>query len=402
MPILYLAFYSYIATKLIFLPLILIVIAYCYFTNKRQFLKQYAIVFAFCILIVGVYALALKQGSTVRLSEIFTPNSPVLTEQVDAVRQITMQNPLSNVFENKMTEYLRIILTKTFDTLSFSYLFLLGDNFFALFRHGLFYILDALFLVFGLAAAYKRKAKLFFLLASLAFVAILPHVFHSASLENFAPHIVLFFPFAIILIAVGIDETLRLCKNKRLFYGTSVIIILLYSLLVLNFLNIYFFQFTLQGNFDFPTRLLAKYASLANQNGESVIIYSPAVPDVFKKYLFYTNNYNQNTVSLARLAYKTNKFNFENIQFLGCNNTIDPTKSKSLIIYDFNCGALKKSYQRLVIPRLSDGGQSYDIFNDKICTKFNHKAYPANLSISDFGIENQTAQQFCEAFITNP
>jgi hypothetical protein len=307
-----------------------------------------------------------------------------------------------NIFENKIAEYLQIIVLKTFDTTSFSYLFLMGDNFFALFRHGLFYVLDALFLIFGLAAAYKRKAKLFFLLVILIFVAILPHVFHSAGLENFAPHMVLFFPFAIILIAVGIDEMLRLCQKKWYSYVAPAAIVFLYLLFFLNFMNTYFLQFPLQGNFDFPVRLLAKYASLASQNGKPVIIYSPAVPEVFKKYLFYTNSYNKNTIALIKLLYKTNNFNFKNVQFLGCNNTIDPSKMSSLILYDFNCGPLKADYKRVVIARLSDGGPSFNIYNDKICQNFNLKRYPTDLKISDFGIENQSAQQFCQTFITNP
>ncbi|MGA2911673.1 MAG: glycosyltransferase family 39 protein [Candidatus Levyibacteriota bacterium] len=401
-PILYLAFYSYIATKLIFLPLVAIAILYCYFTNKKQFLKQYAIVFGFSILIVAVYVFALKQISGSRLSEIFTPNAPILSAQVDAVRKITMQTPLANIFENKMTEYLKIIFTKTFDTTSFNYLFLTGDNFFALIRQGLFYVLDAVFLIFGLAAAYKRKTKLFFLLVSLSLIALLPHVLHTASLENFAPHITLLFPFAIILIAVGIDETLGFFKNKWAFYGVSALIILLYLLLFLNFVNIYFFQFSLQGGFDFPTRLLSKYVALASEDKQRITIYTPAVPDVFKKYIFYTNSYNQNTLAKVKAIYKDKEFVFGNVQFLGCNNTIDPTKLKGTIIYDFNCGALPKNYQRVVIPRLSDGGQSYDIFNDKLCQNFSLKGYPTDLQISDFSIETQTAQKFCETFITNP
>jgi len=56
----------------------------------------------------------------------------------------------------------------------------------------------------------------------------------------------------------------------------------------------------------------------------------------------------------------------------------------------------------VVIPRLSDGGQSYDIFNDKTCQNFSLKGYPTDLQISDFAIESQTAQKFCETFITNP
>jgi 4-amino-4-deoxy-L-arabinose transferase-like glycosyltransferase len=401
-PILYLAFYSYIATKLIFLPLIAVVLLYCYLVNKRQFLRQYLIVFGLSILVVAVYAFTFKQAESSRLNEIFTPNSPLLGAQVDSIRKITMQSPLSNIFENKITEYLTILFTKAFNTTSFNYLFLTGDSFFSLFRHGLFYILDAVFLVFGLAAAYKRKTKLFFFLVSLCFIAILPHVFHSASIENFTPHITLFFPFAIILIAVGIDETLRLFKNKWVFYGSLISIIILYLLFVFNFLNIYFFQFPLQGNFDFPVRLLSKYVSLSAENKQPILVYSTSAHDIFKKYLFYTNGYNKNTLAKVKAIYKDNEFVFGNIQFLGCNNTINPNKINALVIYDFNCGALKDNYKRVVIPRLSDGGQSYDLFNDKTCQGFTLKGYPTNLKISDFNIEELPKKQFCETFVTNP
>jgi 4-amino-4-deoxy-L-arabinose transferase-like glycosyltransferase len=403
-PIFYLAFYSYIATKLIFIPFVLISITYCYFVvNKRKYLKQYLVVFLLSILIVGVYAFMLKQSPDLsRLGEIFTPNSPILVDQVDAIRKITMQSPLKNIFENKITEYLMIIFTKMANTTSFSYLFLSGDNFFSLFRHGLFYILDAAFLIFGLAAAYKRSAKVFFLLVSFVFIAILPHVFHGTNLENFTPHITLLFPFLIILIAVGIDEILLLCKNKRLFYAILSIIIGLYVVSVLYFLNIYFFQFPLQGFFDFHVRLFSKYTVLTGQTKQQVLVYSPNSSDIFKKYLFYSNNYNQKTAMQIKTLYKMDKFDFANIKFMGCDNTIDPTTISQTIIYDFNCGALKKEYKRIVIPRLSDGGQSYDIFNDKVCQSFNLQRFPANLKISDFAIENQTAQKFCETFITNP
>jgi len=229
---------------------------------------------------------ALKQSSGSRLSEIFMPNSPVLAGQVDSIRKVMMQSPLANLFENKFTEYVRILLAKTFNTISFSYLFLTGDSFFSLFRHGLFYVLDSVFLLFGLAAAYKRRAKLFFLLIGLCLIALLPHILHGASLDNFTPHIMLLFPFAIILIAVGIDEVLGLFKNKWTFYGISVLIGLLYLLLVLNFMNIYFFQFPLQGNFDFPVRLLSKYVALSSQDKQPVLIYSTSAHDIFKNIFF--------------------------------------------------------------------------------------------------------------------
>jgi 4-amino-4-deoxy-L-arabinose transferase-like glycosyltransferase len=401
-PVLYLAFYSYIATKLIFIPFVLITLIYCYFVaNKRKFLKQYLIVFGLVLLLVIFYVFTLKSSPDSRLGEIFLPNSSSLTDPVDAIRNVTMSSPLKNVFENKITEYVNVLVTKTFNTTSFSYLFLTGDSFFSLYRNGLFYILDFVFLLLGLAAVYKRKAKVFFLLIAFSLIAILPHVFHSEKLDNFTPHITLLFPFLIIIIAVGIDELLSFYKNKWFFRTILSLVIFLYTLFVLYFLNIYFFQFPLQGNFDFHVRLLSKYVTLVGNN-QPVTIYSPNASDVFKKYLFYTNSYNKNTALQVQNLYKTNQFSFNNIKFLGCNNTINPTKIKGTVIYDFNCGALPKNYQRIVIPRLSDGGQSYDIFNDKICSQFNLKGYPSDLKISDFSIENQSMQKFCQTFITNP
>ena len=83
------------------------------------------------------------QGS--RLGEVFTPNDPAIAKQVDQVRKVSIQNPLTNIFENKLTMYSRVILTKLFKSLAADYLFVYGDNFFSILRHGMFYVLDAFF-----------------------------------------------------------------------------------------------------------------------------------------------------------------------------------------------------------------------------------------------------------------
>ena len=257
-------------------------------------------------------------------------------------------------------------------------------------------------MLIGIAGAYAAKRKAFWFLLALVFISTFPQILHTADLGDMVFHLSLMFPFLIILIAVGIWEIVKIFKNKYYFYISSAIVILLYTFLLLNFLNIYFFQWTLQGYFDFHVRLFSKYVTLVNKNNQPILIYSPAASDIFKKYLFYSNSYNKNTYLTIRNIYKANKFNFGNLRFMGCDNTIDPTKTKDVIIYDFQCGSLKQNYPRLAIPRLSDGGQSYDIFNDRVCSKYNLGRYPTNLTIDDFSIENQTVQKFCETFITNP
>ncbi len=403
-PIFFLAFYSYVGTKVSFLPFVFLIVLFAYFfVNKKKYVREYAVVLISCTLLIILFALAVfTTTGPSRVGELISLNSPEISKQVDYVRKVSMQNPLTGIFENKITIFSRIILTKLFKSFSFDYLFVYGDNFYSILRHGFFYVFDAFFLLVGFAAAYAFKKRVFFLLTSLALVGVLPQLLYSARTDNFSIHLSLTFALLPIFIGLGLWEIVNLIKNKVYFYSSLIIIGLLYLFLVFNFLNIYFYQFPLGGYFDFHVRVLSKYASLAEQNGKDVTIYSPSAPDIFKKYLFYSNGYNKNTYLKIRSVYKADKFDFGHLKFRGCDNTIDPTVSNGLIIYDFNCGALKKDYKHIAIPRLSDGGQSYEIFNDKICNGLSLKHYPYGLKIDDFAIENLSQQKFCETFITNP
>lgn len=401
-PVLFLAFYSYVGTKVSFLPFVFIIVLFSYyFSNKKKYKKEYLIVLASCLLLVAVFALSVftTRGQS-RVGELISLNASQISNEVDYVRKVSISNPLTSVFENKITIFARIILAKLFKSFSFDYLFIYGDQFYSILRHGFFYVLDALFLLIGFAASYKYKKSVFFLIFSLCLIGVLPQLLYSARTDNFSIHLSLALAILPIFIGVGIWETINLMKNKLYFKLSLLITGVLYLFLVLNFLNIYFYQFPLRGYFDFHVRLLAKYTALANLEGKEVTIYSPSTPDIFKKYLFYSNSYNKDTYLQIRKNYKSEKFKFQNINFVGCDRRIDPTLETSIIIYDSNCGTLPKEVKHLAIPRLSDGGESYQIFNDKICEGFNLKRYPQNIKIDDFAIESQNSQKFCETFIT--
>ena len=404
-PFLYFAFYSYIATKLAFVPFVLLACFYSwYFVNKKKYLKEYLIVFLASLVLVTVFAASFVfkvSSSPSRLGEILNPNDPAIVKQVDQIRKLSIQTPFTGIFENKITMYLRIVLTKIFKSFASDYLFVYGDNFFSILRHGMFYVLDAFFLLIGFAASYAKKRNAFWFVLTMTVIGIIPQVLHTADTGNMVIHLSLMFPFLIIFIAVGIWEVFKIFKNKYYFYGSIAITVLLYSFLIINFMNIYFFQFTLQDYFDFHVRPLAKYTVLAKQNRGEVVIYSNKSSDIFKKYLFYSNSYNKDTLLTIRKIYKSNTFTFENIKFLGCDNTIDPTKTSDTIIYDFECGNLSKDYPHLALSRLSDGGQNYEIFNDKICKSFSLKPYPSGITIGNFSIENMNAQKFCETYVTS-
>ena len=400
-PLFFLAFYSYVATKVSFIPFVLISILFVYFfVNKRKYLQEYLIVFISCLFLVLLFGLTLINSSgPSRVGELITPKAQLISEEVDYIRKISIQNPLTNVLENKVTIFSRILITKFMKSLSLDFLFINGDQFFSIFRHGLFYVLDALFLVLGLAAAFVYKRKVFWLLSGIAVAGILPQLAHSANTDNFSIHLSLFFAFITIFMGVGLAEVLNLIKNKKYLYLSGGLIGVLYLFLVVNFFNIYFFQFPMQGNFDFHVRLLSKYVSSV-PNDKEILIYSPSAGDIFKKYIFYSNNYNSDSYELVKSIYDKDNFKFKNVNFLACDNTLDFSEKNEVILYDEQCGSNIKSVH-LTIPRLKDGGESYKIYNDSICKGMNLKRYPASLSIEDFAIEKMQTNKFCETFITS-
>jgi 4-amino-4-deoxy-L-arabinose transferase-like glycosyltransferase len=400
-PVLFLAFYSYIGTKLSFIPFVFVAIVFAFFVvNKKKYLKQYIIVFLSCLLLVGFFLISTSKG--LRLGEIFLPTDSSLAQQVDNVRKASIQTPLNSIFENKFTMYGRILFTKLFKSTASDYLFVTGDNFFSVARNGMFYILDAFFILLGFAVCYAKKKPVFWFLLTMILIGMIPQVFHTADINNFVYHLGMMFPFLIILIAAGIWEIINMYKNKVYFYASSVIVFLLYSFLLFNFLNIYFFQFTLKGFFDFNLRLVTKYAQINKGENREVDIYSPNASNIFSKYIFYTNGYGKNTSSAIKAIYKDKKYNIDNVRFLGCDRTIDPNAINKTIIYDSLCGDLKSEYPHLAISWLSDGGEAFAIFNDTSCKAYSFKPYPMNIKISDFSIEKQTPQKFCDTFIVKP
>jgi len=145
---------------------------------------------------------------------------------------------------------------------------------------------------------------------------------------------------------------------------------------------------------------MSEYAKLASQNGQEVVIYSPQYQDEFKKYLFYADSLNNNNFSKIKNMLSANeKIVLDNVAFMGCDNSVDPTKTKKVILSNNVCGGLSSKAKRLSIARFSDGGELYGIYNDTMCSRFSLKPYPSNISVNDFDVEQMTAPQFCQTFV---
>ncbi len=401
-PSLFLVFYSYIAVKLIFIPLVLFILIYLYFKNNKKFLKQYLIVFIFCFVLVLFFCinLLLSPGES-RTSEIINLGDPEIARQVDQVRKNSIQTPLTNILENKFTVLSKIMAVKFINIFSFDYLFISSDQFVGFENHGLFYYIDLPFLILGIVFLASKNKKLTFLILGFIFIGALPHLFHKVRIDNFTPHNFLIFPFLIMFIAFGLGEFINLFNNKKLKYLSAFLITIIYLISVFSFLNTYFFQYSLKGNFDFYIRIASKYIKLANRNDQKIIVYSTRSYDLFKKYLFYSGIYSRDTFNQVKEAVSAKKYVIGNVEFVSCDRTIDFSSKKHVAIYDQECGSLKKDSPYIIISGLLDGGGRYKIYNDSICKKYYLNYYPSGLLINDFDVENLSEEKFCRTFITS-
>lgn len=397
-PFALLAFYSYIGTKLIFIPFMILGIGYAYlYVNKRKYTKQYFLLFAFACILTLFFIFQFKQYQVSRTAEIILPNNPEITRQVIGFRKVAIQSPFIDIFDNKISVYLTVLMKNTFNAFSPNYLFGNADYFFMLGGHGLFYYLDSIFLVIGSVWLFLKNRKLFFTFLSIIFIGALPQILHDPDGSgNFTPHIALVIPFFVILIGAGIDWLFGAVKQKKYSFPLLSVIVGLYLVAFMSFSYFYFFKFPLQtGTFPIKYRLLSKYISLYNDQKTPIIVYSTNSKLAYREYIFYTNAYKNYPASKINSSFKTLKL--DNVSFLSCSEIFP---KGVLLINDYNCGK-QPGKGSIIIAQLVDSGPSYNIYNDKICSKYGLPHYITNIKLSDFNVESLSEEEYCKTFIVS-
>lgn len=398
-PIFLLAFYSYIGTKLVFLPFIILAILYLYFVkHKRTFGKQYLSFFVVSLAFVLLFVILLASQSGSRTGDILLPNSSQVVEQVNRLRALALPSPLTSLFVNKFTIYGQMLVSNLFGALSTSYLFQSGDAFFGMWRHGLFYYLDAFFVLIGGVTLFRNHKARFGLLLGAILIGLLPEILHKNG-DNFTPHITFIFPFVLMIAAYGVISFVHFFKKVQsvLLIG----ILFLYSISLSNFLSIYFYQNPIQGESDFSVRVLSRYLALADASGQEVIVYSQRSNDLLRKHIFYASLYDKDKMVFLSSQLVAKEPSFINVKFSSCDDKITPEKATETMITAISCGGKLKILPHLTIPQLLDGGGIYRIYNDKVCSQYPLKPYPSGLKLGDFDVEKLSQQKFCQTFITS-
>ncbi len=399
-----LAFFTYAGTKLIFLPFITVSVFYAWkLINKSMYLKQYLMLLLLCTILFSVFTLNFIVSGNQRIREV-GPNISKVSEQVDTERRLTINSPLSTLFSNKAIILMKNYISKYLDAFSPNLLFLHGDREggqkFSLWFHGHFYYLDILLIVFGFSFLVLKNVPLLALLSSLIFIAPIPSTLREG-LPVYSLQSALIFPVTTIFAGLGIFYALFLKKSKIYFRSVSVLVLIIYSFQILNFINVYFFRHPIYNSegFNFSSRNLSKYIAINTANNKKITIISPEADSLFKDYLFYTNSLNRQNASKILDSYKQKRLEYGHVRFTNCPENIDIFKDNVLIVsVDSNCQIIAQPH--LTIPKLDDGGAIYKVYNDDVCNKYLLNSYPSNFSLSDFKLEKFSEKRFCEKFIT--
>lgn len=391
-----LAFYSYIGTKLIFVPFVFLAILLGFHIQKRQYIKQYVLIGTYSLLFVLGFFILLKTSPTSRISELVLPNSPIIVSQVNDIRKNSVQFLMRPFMANRYTVYVQTLLSKLFRIFSPTYLFVEGDQFFLPGRQSFFYFIDALLLFIGSLYVFTKNRLYFITLCLFICIGTIPHIFHK-TMGDFSGHLALMFPFIILFIGAGFAGFLQV-KSKQIRRVVIIGIVCIYACNVASFCLVYFSQYPLMGYGDFHMRVLSRYLTIAKRTNVPITVYSNTSSDLFKKYLFYTDGMKKQTIDEIKKIGTKSGFTFNGIHFTSCDDKIQNAPPNSILIYDVMCG-MQVSGPRLRISRLSDGGGIYEIFNDPVCGQYALNTYSQGITTNDFAVEKLSDERFCTVYI---
>lgn len=391
-----LAFYSYIATKVLFVPFIGAICIFAYIKHRGS-VKPYLTVFSLSVVLAGVFFILSKiDSSGSRLGDLFFLNSSDVAQTVNSMRRTTITSPLMSVLINKYVIYAQTILDKVFRIFSLSYLFVDGDQFFLPIKQGFFYYLDAIFMFIGaIYIGLKHKTYAWPLLFLIA-VSAIPQL-ASTTMGDFSIHLTLLFPLVTLIVGAGISG-LILSVPKKIRVWVLLACIGLYLVNVAGFTETYFYRSPLVGYADFPKRILANYLQLASERHLPVTVYASSNSDVFQKYMLYTDVITKQNIPALRKAILSPSIKFNSLHFLSCGAP-DTVAAGSTVITDTGCGKPVSDHHQS-ITRLTDGGENYIIDQDFVCNTYALKPYAQDITFPDFAIEHLSEKQFCETYIS--
>lgn len=417
----FLGFYCYQGFKLLlpFIGIALFIFS-IFKTNKPSLARKDFIgssMFLFGILSIFIFYLinqfSAQETSIARInSQILLPGSERISSVVDNDRRLTINSAVNVLFINKYIQFSKEIIGKLMSVFGWRELFFeinAASTSFSVWNHGIFYLIDALFLFFGvLFLIKKKKYKIGIFLGALLLIGSIPALIANGLWLFFRSAFII--PFLIVIMGIGWNEILK--RNKKIFIVTAIF----YFIFVLNFSFNYFFRyslFALEGIF-FSPRIMSDYISRISPN-EQIIIFDDEPEFSFTSYIFYNNLFSKQNARKIQEIYKSKDYAMNNVTFYQCvPNDFNPAKNVTYI-FDVNidyCAInnetehtvigpdfLQKS-SLLYIKQIKDSGDNYVIYGDKVCENYNElEKFIHPQEFKDFNFKTLNDKDFCQIWL---
>ncbi len=408
-PVMFIAFFSYVGTKIILIPFIAIILFFSWQSlNKKRFTKQY-LLFLFLSISIFFYFIfsILTRSEITRAGDLITPNSPWIVSIVDFERKLSIENSLTNVFANKPTVFVREVMSLYINAFDFDLIFVRGEQtaFISLWNQGFLYLFDSVFVILGLYFLFTKKRKHFIFVGFLIIISPIPAAVSSMG-SSYSIRSSMLFPLLIIVASVGVNYLIKSINNGKYRYALTTVIIIGYLFSLSMFLNNYLYRNPVYNSdtFNFSDRIVSKYIDIAQKYGQKVVLIGEADElrsvSIFYDYLFYSNSYNKNVIQEVAEVIRNGDKIYKKINLVSCDEFV--FDKKSLIIMPSGlCNNLKIDLKNLSIARLADGGEIYSVYDNNICSKYVLNKYPFKIQMTDFNVEDLSEQKFCQTFVTN-
>ena len=225
-----LSLYAYNSARIL-VPLFTLLVAVAVFKKKR--LKQSALAgVVFLIFLVPFVGQLFDQTGKARF-DLVTPLDQGTIMRINEKRTISKLPPeIARVIYNRPTFFITYTVKNYLANLSPKYLFFRGGSHYQFSQpeHELLYLVTAPFLLLGILRALLRKSGIEKLMVAWFFLGFLP-----SAITRDAPHVLrslLILPSPMILIALGLRETLVGIGQKSRFKGKLILVILSLAVLV--------------------------------------------------------------------------------------------------------------------------------------------------------------------------
>lgn len=406
LPIFICGFLSYLGAKLLFLPVITVLLIYKFRIVKKGPRLPYLIYFLVSFLFFLIYFFTLSfQPAGSRKGELLIFSPQWSKSIVDSERLQAIPNPFLSLFSNKILVLSRRIGDAYITGFSPAPLFSKGEviSIYSTWEYGQLHYIDFFLILVGFLALFTYYRRAFYLIISL--IAISP----AASAidlvqETYAVRSFTLFPLLIIVSAIGlwfIGAKLRFGKVLVCMVGVVYLMSFLY------FMHLYYFRFPIYSaeRWRFSQRLVANYAVRAQNKSEIKKVYVVTLHSskwAFEEYLFYSGSYNtSDQVKRVNDRLKLRDFSDKKVIFLEkCPKKVDFANGEVLIV-DANVDCGEKETGNHGFVDLKDAGTVMVIENDILCQNTpDLQRYSRVWSLKDLEIEHQSVEQFCKKWVS--